>query len=118
MFMMKVQHLFHHMRKRTVPNIVQQCSSACCNSILRINGVAFTKSIEHPSHQMESAERMSEARMFCALISEQSEAELLDATQSLKVGRVDQLHHQLAFVRFGSKANYVVNGIAVDTFLH
>jgi hypothetical protein len=43
---------------------------------------------------------------------------LFDATQSLKLRRVDQAHHQLAFIRICLQANDVVNWIAVDAFRH
>ena len=65
---------------------------------------------------MEGAERMGEARVFCALISIESQTQLFDASQSLKFLRVDQTHHQLAFATVSAKANYVVDRIAIDSF--
>jgi len=40
----------------------------------------------------------------------------VDAPQSLKFGRVNQTHHQAAFVSIGAKADDVVNRIAIDAF--
>jgi hypothetical protein len=65
---------------------------------------------------MEGAERMGEARVFCALISVESQSQLFDASQSLKLLRVDQTHHQLAFAGVSAKANNVVDRIAIDSF--
>ena len=56
--------------------------------------------------------------MFRALISVETQTELFDASQSLKLRRVDQTHHQLAFVCIGAKANDVVDRIAIDSFRH
>ena len=67
---------------------------------------------------MKGAERVCEARMFRALIGIEAQAELLDASQSLKLARVDQTHHQLAFIGIGAKANDVVDRIAIDSFGH
>ena len=61
---------------------------------------------------------MREARVFGALVCEEAKPELFDAAQSLKFRRVDQLHHQFAFISIGSKTNDVVNWVAIDTFLH
>jgi len=65
---------------------------------------------------MESAQRMGEARVFCALIGIESQSQLLNPSQSLKLLRVDQTHHQLAFATVSAKANYVVDRIAIDSF--
>src|SRR4029078_2056745 len=56
--------------------------------------------------------------MLCALISEETETELLDAAQTLKLRSVDQSHHQLAFIGIGLQTNDVVNWIAIDAFRH
>ena len=61
---------------------------------------------------------MREARVFRALIRVQTETELFDATQSLKLARINQAHHQLAFVSICLQANDVVNWIAINAFLH
>jgi hypothetical protein len=39
---------------------------------------------------------------------------LLDATQALKLGRIDQAHHQLSFVGIGAEADNVVDRIPID----
>ena len=43
---------------------------------------------------------------------------MFDATQSLELRRIDQSHHQLAFVGIGLQPNDVVNWIAIDAFSH
>src|SRR5438105_1591062 len=80
------------------------------------NSVVLTKAIEHARHQMKRAEGMGEARVFGALIRVEPESELFNAPQPLKFSRIDQTHHQLAFVCISAKANYVVNRIAIDSF--
>src|SRR6266540_4938981 len=67
---------------------------------------------------MKRAQRMCKTRVLRALVGIESETELLNASQSLKFGRVDQTHHQLAFVGIGAKANDVVDRIAIDSFRH
>ena len=52
--------------------------------------------------------------MLRALVGIKAEAQLLDTPQSLKFGRVNQTHHQAAFVSVGAKADDVVYRIAVD----
>ena len=54
--------------------------------------------------------------MLRTLVSVETETELFDSTEPLKLSRVDQLHHQLAFIRVGAKANDVVDRIAIDAF--
>src|SRR4029079_5294721 len=56
--------------------------------------------------------------MLCALISEETETELLDAAQTLKLRSVDQSHHQLAFIGISLETDDVVNWIAIDAFRH
>jgi hypothetical protein len=56
--------------------------------------------------------------MFCALISEEPETELFDATKTLELSRVDQSHHQFAFIVVSSKSNDVMDRISVDAFSH
>jgi hypothetical protein len=84
--------------------------------VMLVYYMSFAQAIEDASHQMEGAERMGEARVFCALIGIESQSQLFDASQSLKFLRVDQTHHQLAFAGISAKANYVVDGIAIDSF--
>src|SRR6266536_3143891 len=67
---------------------------------------------------MKCAQRMCKTRVLRALVGIETETELLNASQSLKFGRVDQTHHQLAFICVGAKANDVVNRIAIDSFGH
>ncbi len=78
----------------------------------------FREAIEHTAHQVKRAKRMCKTRMLGALISVETETELLDATQSLEFRSIDQTHHQFAFVSVGAKANDVVDRIAIDSFGH
>jgi len=84
--------------------------------VLLVHYISFAKAIKDASHQMEGAERMREARVFRALIGIESESQLLDPSQALKLRRVDQTHHQLAFAAVSAKANNVVDRIAIDSF--
>jgi hypothetical protein len=61
---------------------------------------------------------MCKTRMFRALVGIESETELLNASQSLKFGRVDLTPHQFAFSGVGAKANDVMNRIAIDSLGH
>ena len=115
---MKPKHFFHHMRKRSVAHVVKQCGRTRGYAILLFNEVFFGEAIKHSTHQMKRAQRVSKTRMLRALVSVESESELLDASQSLKFRRVDQTHHQLAFVGVGAKTNDVMNRIAIDSFGH
>ena len=56
--------------------------------------------------------------MFRALVSVETETELLDAAQTLKLRSVDQSHHQLAFIGVSLETDDVVNWIAIDAFRH
>src|SRR5882762_7169994 len=97
---------------------MKQRSRACGGMVLNVDYVFFAETVEHASHQVKGAERMCEARMFRALIGVEAQAELLDASQSLKLSRVDQTHHQFAFATVGAKANDVMDRIAIDSFRH
>ena len=84
--------------------------------VLLVQYISFAQPIKNASHQMESAERVGEAGVFCALIGIESQSQLFDPSQPLKLLRVDQTHHQLAFATVSAKANYVVDRIAIDSF--
>ena len=56
--------------------------------------------------------------MFRALVSVETETELLDAAQTLKLRSVDQSHHQLAFIGISLETDDVVNWITIDAFRH
>jgi hypothetical protein len=61
---------------------------------------------------------MRETRVFRPLIGIQAQAELFDATQSLKLRRIDKAHHQLAFAVVSAQANDVVDRISINSFRH
>jgi len=65
---------------------------------------------------MKSAQGVCEARMFGTLVREKTKAQLFDPTQALKLGRVDQTHHQLTLIAVGAKPDDVVNWISIDAF--
>ena len=52
--------------------------------------------------------------MFSALVSVESESELFDAPQPLKLGRIDQSDHQPTFGGVFAQRDDVVNRIAID----
>ena len=56
--------------------------------------------------------------MFRTLVGVETETELLDAAQTLKLGSVDQSHHQLPFIGISLETDDVVNWIAIDAFRH
>src|SRR5215212_6049513 len=99
-------------------HVVKQSGCTCSNSILGIDCVSFTQSIEHARHEMKCAERMSEARMLRALVRVETKTELFDAAQALKLGSINQSHHQLAFVGISLQTDDIVNWIAIDAFRH
>src|SRR5882724_7178018 len=95
---------------------MKQCGRSRGGVVLILNHMSFAQAIKDASHQMEGAERMGEARVFCALIGIESQSQLFYTSQSLKLRRVDQTHHQLAFASVSAKANNVVDRIAIDSF--
>ena len=54
--------------------------------------------------------------MLCALVGEETQTKLFDATKALKLRGIDQPHHQLTFIGVSAQSNYVVNWIAIDSF--
>src|SRR6266581_4419151 len=90
LFMMKTKNSFHRMGKGAVTDIVQQSGGLRGRAIFGADLVTVTQAIENAGHQMQGAQAVSEARMFGALIGIKAQAELLDAPQTLKLGRIDQ----------------------------
>src|SRR5882724_3513081 len=115
---MKTEYFFHHMRKRAMAHVMKQGGRPCRRAVLFVDAMLFAEAIQHPTHQMKCAKRMSKARVFRALVGVEPEAQLLDASQPLKLRCVDQVHDQGAFVVVGAKPNDVVNWIAIDSFRH
>jgi len=54
--------------------------------------------------------------VFGALISVETESQLLDPPQSLKLGRIDQANHQASFGVCIAQRNDVVNRISIDSW--
>src|SRR6185369_155878 len=96
--------------------IMEQRGCTGSGVVLLVQHISFAQPTKNASHQMESAERVGEAGVFCALIGVESQSQLFDPSQPLKLPRVDQTHHQLAFATVSAKANYVVDRIAIDSF--
>src|SRR5215213_11630615 len=65
---------------------------------------------------MKYAQAVRKTRMLSALIGKQCQTELLDAPETLKLSRIDQPNHQLAFIRVGFQTNNIVHRIAVNFF--
>jgi hypothetical protein len=53
--------------------------------------------------------------VLCSLVGVKTKAKLLDATQPLKLGRVDQANHQPAFSAVVAQRDDVVNWIAINS---
>src|SRR6266702_8672064 len=98
LFMMKAKNSFHRVRKRPVTDIVEKSGGLGGRSIFGADLVALTQAIENAGHQMQGAQAVSEARMFGALIGIKAQTELLDAPQTLKLGRIDQTDQQSSVV--------------------
>src|SRR5207247_2165734 len=101
--MMNAEDFFHRMRKRRVADVVEQRRYPRSDTIVRRNAIALAQSIENASYQMQRAETVSEARMFSALVSIKTEAELFDSTQTLKFRRVDQTNYQTSLFTIVAK---------------
>ena len=63
-----------------MPNIMKERGDTCGEAIISPNPIALAETIEYAGYEMERAETMSEARMFCSLISVETQTELLDST--------------------------------------
>ena len=97
-FVMKVKDLFNDVRKRPVPEIMQQSAGATDDAGLRADLVMRAEQVQGPRHQVHNADGMRKAAVFRALVSEQRDAELFDAAQTLKLCRIDQ-HDDQAIIR-------------------
>ncbi len=97
-------------------HIVKQSRRPRSSAIFLIDIVLFAQAVQHARHEVERAERVGKSGVLRALISVETQSELLDSPQPLKFRRVNQAHHQLAFVRVGAKTDDVVNRIAIDAF--
>ena len=65
---------------------------------------------------MQRPQAVREARVFGALISVETESQLLDPPQSLKLGRIDQANHQASFGVCIAQRNDVVNRISIESW--
>src|SRR5258706_15401365 len=64
---------------------------------------------------MQRSQTVCESRVFCSLVGVQTKTQLLDATQPLKIRRVDQTNHQSAFGAVVAQRNDVMNRIAINS---
>ena len=64
---------------------------------------------------MQRSQTVCESRVFCSLVGIETKAQLLDATQPLKIRRVDQTNHQPAFGAVVAQRNDVMNRIAINS---
>src|SRR6185295_4053646 len=77
--MMEAEHFLHHMGKRSMAHVVKQSGGSRGRAIVFIDLVLFSEPIEHATHQVKRAKRVSKARVFSSLVSVETEAKLLDA---------------------------------------
>src|ERR1700730_1693935 len=64
---------------------------------------------------MQRSQTVSESRVLGSLIGVQTKAKLLDATEPLKLRRIDQANHQSAFGAIVAQRDDVVNRIAINS---
>src|ERR1043165_5260740 len=111
---MDAERLLHRVREGRVSDVVKQSSSARGDSIFCIDLVSVTEAIENARHQMRCAEAVGEARVLGSLVRVETQPQLLDSSQPLKLWRVDQPNHQLTLGVIAQR-NDVMNRVAVDT---
>jgi hypothetical protein len=99
-----------------VADIVQQRGGEHGGAFLFTDVVFGLELVENAMGQMKRAQTVGKARMLRALVSKEADAELADAAQALKLGRVDQSDEQLPAGRIGSEANYIMDRIPVYFF--
>ena len=103
------------MRKWSVPDVVKQCCYE--NQFALLGGHATidnrVQAIEHSTGRMHHAYGMCKACVTTSRKDQICHAELLDATQSLKLSRVNQIKKQPICVCL-LEGNYPVDGILND----
>src|SRR5439155_16964650 len=80
-FVMEPENFLHHMRKRSVTDIMKQSCRASGCAIIFVDAVLFTQSIQYTRHQVKCAQRMCKSRLLAALVGVEAKTELLDAAQ-------------------------------------
>ena len=114
--MMKTENAFDQVRERAVTDVVQQRGGQYGGAFFFADVIFRLKLIKNTMGQMKRAEAVGKARMLRALVSKKADAELTDAAQALKLGRIDQTDEQLPAGGIGSEANYVMDRIPVYFF--
>jgi hypothetical protein len=99
-----------------MPDVVKKRRGSGDNACFRADRISRPEKVEHARHEMHYSQRMSKAGVFCALIGVEREAKLFDVAQALKFARVDQIYQQRIIGPSLIEGDYVVDGIAVDTF--
>ena len=94
-------------------DVVKQRRNPRSDSIVGIDLVAVTEPIENARHQMRRTETVGKARVLRALVRVQSQSQLFDSPQTLKLRRVDQPNYQPALGVIAQR-NDVVDRVAVD----
>ena len=98
-FVMKPEYRFDHVRKRTVPDVVQQRRDANRGLVILRNVIFRAKPVQHPPREVKRPERMRKPRVLGALICKIRQPQLTYPPQPLKLRRVDQACNQIAFRR-------------------
>src|SRR5688572_5354800 len=104
------------MRKRPVPDVVQQRRRPHRGHISRSYRLRSTKFKKNSCRKMKRPKAVRKPRVLRPLIRKMSKPELPDSPQSLKLTRIDQLGNKLAFSRVGLKPNDIVYRISIDAF--
>ncbi|GBC78452.1 hypothetical protein HRbin08_01948 [bacterium HR08] len=108
----------HDVRERPVPDIVKQRGAGGRQARLAIDRIPSPQMGEDAPHQMHHAERMREAAVLSPLIGEERQAQLLDPTQALELGGINQPdEHPIIRVGFVERDD-VVHRIAIDALGH
>jgi hypothetical protein len=115
LFVTDSENFFHGVGKRAVTHIMQERRGARRRAVCRLDRIPVAQLIEDAGHQVERSKTVSETRVLGTLVGVQTKPELFDATQSLKLWRVDQANHQPAFGAVVAQRDDVVNRIAINS---
>src|SRR5689334_20250035 len=117
-FVMKAENRFDDVRKRPMPDVVEQRGGANCRPVFVRYLVFFSQPLKYPRSKMQRSETMRKPRMFRRLISKIRQPQLPDPPQSLKLRRVDQRNQQPPLVGSGIDTNYIMNRVTIDPLRH
>jgi hypothetical protein len=114
--MMKIEDRLDHVGKRAMTQVVEKGSRSDRDSFLAGDLIGRTEPVKNSRCQMECPERVSETRVFGALIGKVTKSELPYAPKPLELRRVYQLDQQPAFSVVSIDPYYIMYGIPVDPF--